>query len=1359
MADNERIGGISVDVEGTDSGVEAMLDRLEQRLKTFYDKYGNGAVNVNASTSSSGGGGSSRSARAAEADANTVRFGKGAMGSASGSEYAKLEKAIAAQAAQQKIAFREVAQNVAHPSASTRASAPMVRQQAADTSVDASQITTIVAAVLAAAARNPSALGRLAKAFPKTSDTPATSTSGGAGGIRRARTAADEGEGTAERRLVDRPRGVATEQRGIVHTFDPEVYAEQDRRKEAQSARSRELLASQRGAAGRTSAAEQSLLDSLPGRRRGVRSVRFDTDTPPGGAAEGRKSAATAPLRNGPADPRAIDAANASRLAARAQIASGANETPEQQHAREKAKTDKEPPADKFETPEQAKERTRREREKRQEAKANARAEGAAEDRSVKQDTSFDIRVGKGGFGREVQQAQIQRAQEQAVLSREAEVQAAGRTPHTMASSLSSFFLGPRQEQISAQAGLNAARQQTASATKYLNIFENEMIANEVKATHASSDEAKVLRDKNKAIKDSTQYAGAIRGQSDALDAEGKAAERLGKLSSGFGTAARNLLAVTAGGAAFSVGMQAVGVVTGAVAPVLQNYIDIQTGFGATSTRVTTALGTQTLAMKGNAAEALAAAEAQAGLSTAASDYLNTQLLLPTQIKAGALAMQQASDITRAAYGAGNAPTGLYGGYGGVGGTSLLAQQMGGGMGANETIAQNVAGMRGRGGPDFLGALNQGVSYVTSPDTRSFIGQQSQDQGNVIGNVITEASKLPGAMMESLANMNPFDVAGSASRRQASLAPASGTNAPAPDLQSYLGGLTDAAKRGKAALGDARQASIQYTTSTADVTSAVRAAAAAGDTAGASMASLDHVVMMLDGHVVTTAADWQKASAQIAVGQGIQDPAAMGRLALTQVKQQQLESAASLPGLLQQQAGVNNYGRQAYLNSLNRQQQVAIQTQNPANAAFANIQAPPTAVGTGLVAASAAEQKKITAANVDTQRAQDTLNAYYDQGRKILLDTYHIPAAMVDQMTQVGQTIASTQAAISNESAAYATAQYNFQLFIAKRSLADIAGLTGDAALGQASQLGTMERQNLLLGRQAQMLSFGMSQRQINFSVATAGFAAPGTTAEARAANIAEAKLEANYAQKQLDIQKQMFGNQVKIVDITNLRQGTDLLRQIGLLQQGRQVTIDTSIAQQKLERLQKIQSMLTADAATYITKTNAAISKAESDMYAIEVAAGKAITTLEMQGVLAAYAVGKAYYLGVTGGFLGGGGASPSASTSAPTKTSTGAPTPIGKRTAGGPSLIPTHASGVVGNTSGATNMTVGEAGTETVAVLRNPRNVMGGSMGGGGGVTVNIINPSVRNDGDLYAMKKMILDVLNQKAALQGLRGTVLQ
>jgi hypothetical protein len=500
---------------------------------------------------------------------------------------------------------------------------------------------------------------------------------------------------------------------------------------------------------------------------------------------------------------------------------------------------------------------------------------------------------------------------------------------------------------------------------------------------------------------------------------------------------------------------------------------------------------------------------------------------------------------------------------------------------------------------------------------------------------------------------------------------------------------------------------------------------------GDAAAKFRQAVDTTDSRIEQTAAAFDQLSPAMAAAirdnhlysDGIKDQAA----ALKSLQAINIAGTLPDPALLQQQF---NRQRQANINAAERQQQFSLQTQIPAQQALSALANPLQPVGTGVAAANAKEQQQIVQGQQRSIELQDQLNAYYAQGKQILIDTYKVPESLINSVAAIGQEIASTQASIRNEQAAYQVAQYNFQLRIARRTLADIGGLTGKNFGAGQSYLGQLERENLALSRQSQLLQFNLSQRQINFQQALAGFQTPGVTPEEREARVKEAKIEAEFAQKQLDIAKQIFGNQVQIVDIQNLRQGADLAAQIALLLQGRKVTIDTAQAEERLLRLQAVQAKNVAQVSTYLTKVDNLVGLAFSEIQQLELAAGKAMASVAQQ-VLKAYGV-------VINGII----EQLNAATDSNAEIAAG----------GGADR---HAAGAVGMTSGATTMTIGEAGGEAYAILRNPRTVAFG--GTGGGVTIGSIfsGPvSVRSNEDIDDIVRKVQRSIGTQAALKGLR-----
>jgi len=773
----------------------------------------------------------------------------------------------------------------------------------------------------------------------------------------------------------------------------------------------------------------------------------------------------------------------------------------------------------------------------------------------------------------------VARREAERIASSEAQTLTAGRTLRTFESGIGGF-LGGGKARVEAQAALAAANEKVRISQDRLR--EPDVLKSRTATKHATEELTAAENERAKALERVQSFTGPT-------------------------AAIRTFTAIGIATIGFTVALKGVSAVMDAVGPALADFIDMQSGFAAKSTAVTSALAKQTHEQQGNVDAVLAQQSATAGLSATTSDYISTQLKLTTQIKAGALAQQQASDLFRATI-SNQSQQGLTGGFGGLFGSSLFAQQFGGGKGFSEQLLGDVGALqRGSGaGPDLLGNLEKSLSFLTNPDIRETVTGAAKQQGNPLFDALGTAGRIN--PVTGPANFT-LDLVGGLGDKlfRNGQAPPQQEQGQLPkvseELTAYINDLNSAGKRGALALGQTSEAAYGLATSQEEIQRAMMAAAQDGDQFGVALARLGVIVRDTSGDVAD-AAERRRAQEQAAVGRGIPDVATLGRLAQAQERQREREAAASVPALQQQFA----YERPAFLANLERQQQFQVNAQIPAQAALQNLASPMLPVGTGQLGANADEQERIEKSTARTQRLQDQLNTYYKQGEQILVDTFQVPQTLVNSIRATGQAIASTQAGIRNEQAAYQVAQYNYQLTIAKRSLADIGGLTGKNFGAGQSYLGQLEKENLALSRQGQLLQFGLQQRQINFQVALAGFQAPGVTPEERQANVKEAEIEASYAQKQLDIQRQMFGNQVQIVDIQNLRQGADLARQIGLLLQGRKVTIDTAAAEERLIRLNALQQKQVAEAGTYVEKVTAVVSRAFGEIQSLETAAGRAM-------------------------------------------------------------------------------------------------------------------------------------------------------
>ena len=438
---------------------------------------------------------------------------------------------------------------------------------------------------------------------------------------------------------------------------------------------------------------------------------------------------------------------------------------------------------------------------------------------------------------------------------------------------------------------------------------------------------------------------------------------------------------------------------------------------------------------------------------------------------------------------------------------------------------------------------------------------------------------------------------------------------------------------------------------------------------------------------------------------------------------------------------------QAQINLEDMQRRFQVETVNPQTFAMAEAARPlgPAAAGINTTGLTKEQAAGVNAELATTQELYDQIADATDAGteaaKKFVAETFKYDpkvgedfAKSLDIVAQKGKEITAIEVGLQTKQAAYSAAQFAFQIDIAKRSLADAKGLVS----GVGDSLGAVERRIFDLQRQGQSLSLGQSQRQINFQMAVANFQAPGLSSEEAEARIEQAKVEADYAQKQLDIQKKLFGLGGIQFNKQADRQVKDLKRQLDLLERGRVLSVETATAEKKIIALTKIQAKenknvetfynaavtRTADVQTEITKLVAATSESMADVGKI---------------VLDAFKVEYEGFIDIVNGGSG--------------EANTGTGQGHGGSAMGNLFMDDvSHAEGWMGSVSGKTSFgkygVAGEAGGEAVAILRDPKSLVT-PMGGGGDTnsfTVVIHNPVVKSDDD---KRRLIADV---KRALQS-------
>lgn len=388
-------------------------------------------------------------------------------------------------------------------------------------------------------------------------------------------------------------------------------------------------------------------------------------------------------------------------------------------------------------------------------------------------------------------------------------------------------------------------------------------------------------------------------------------------------------------------------------------------------------------------------------------------------------------------------------------------------------------------------------------------------------------------------------------------------------------------------------------------------------------------------------------------------------------------------------------------------------------------------------------------------------------------------AASFNRLQGLGQQASGLQSFITAQQVGLATAQFDEQIRQASLQAGDLAailatvqGRSEGIAGAAGSTLGVYQGQLILLQResqelqlhtqelgiQAQLLQQDLAQRQINFRLASAGFVAPGTTPAERAARIAEAKLEADFAQRQLNIQKEITSDQqrqtqitrqtvplqIAVQDITLQRDYITASRALDLLVRGRQVTIDVAGATEALNRVnqeialeqQNLQTLLQAGAemaSSLIADAAKFIAMHKQSSQDLADAAGEFFN-----GLNTSYSRAISSYLRTVFN-----------RTQEYANRLNGRPSSGSGGTGGAHTGVVAAQSGFLGGVSRPTQFLAGEVGHETVAILRNPRELTG-LDGGGQSVTVqiNFNGATVRDDSDI---RKIAIEV--QRLVEEGL------
>ena len=731
----------------------------------------------------------------------------------------------------------------------------------------------------------------------------------------------------------------------------------------------------------------------------------------------------------------------------------------------------------------------------------------AAAEQDLDAETKKSIRAGKRAT-KEQQLREGRPAEGRAVL--EAALQEAAGGRQLMAPAMSRRMVANITQSVFGGGKAFQEKQrefQSASADYNRALTDQQKATNNAKdAQNARNDwEAKGLGKNEELIR---RQAVANKTLVDATEGRIKAEERLDKATKkvqpGVGDIVRSLGSVVVSTSVYGATLKAFSMAMEAAMPALEAGADEMLGFGATSQRVSKQIGASARDLGGNVPAAIAQAAGQGGLGSAGLAMAQQYLTTGVTAKGGGAAAQGGSDIYRAIAGAiGGAPEGLLGGYGGLGGGAVLGEMLGGGKGAAEIMTKDLSTITGLANrqvanPEFGKQIN--AQRETNRAAREARGV---GPGVGLGTISDEETAAARALMGQSTGAGGGE----------GPAPAVSRFLPNPDQGKYLA-LRDTA------IKDYNEAQNRYTKSIgkADSTTHLATAATVKDIAAkqseaqtaanlaasmpgatdamkqwadrvADLTKGGAVLVDAQGNAITTLEDFSKYFEQVAGGEMIPSMEAFAAGQARALKAQ--EQMAQV--MLEHQLGVGIPGQMGM--------QLAAQPFIPAAAGVLTpkgqgYQGNIGGVNIGGVLRQAQQsQDQLTAAGatalenlskwVGTQPGMGTAFSLptgesFESGEAAF-------RSFTGEITASGKAIAGWQTKIAGIQMTQQWAQFSNNLRLANRAYADARALAGQGGggRGSAGEMGGLERQQTLLG-------FSLTQKQINFQTALAGFQAAG---------------------------------------------------------------------------------------------------------------------------------------------------------------------------------------------------------------------------------------------------------------------------
>lgn len=994
------------------------------------------------------------------------------------------------------------------------------------------------------------------------------------------------------------------------------------------------------------------------------------------------------------------------------------------------------------------------------------------------------------------------------------------RTPRGAIASIGSFLFGGVQQMTQAQKERAQAQIKSDRAS--------------ARAERVTSKAADAHERLNKQLKDgeidittyydeiSDLHASVRRVRGEAREAGKNLIEATKKTLPTTGGVLRNLGVIIGATTAYGMAMQmAATVLNEAAIPAVGKMVDELTGWVPTYTRVSTAMAEQTRQQGGNYKAAVASAAATAGLSYETTVWAEQSLKASTTAKAGAKAFTEAKDLIAGSMGAevkpetgmpidfaenvtkaltlgltdagflldrfrsgpAGSPQGLYGGYGGVGGTALFAEQMGGGPGLQQQITDLLrSGMKP--GP-ATGVAGTAQSLFTAA-------------GSIFGPIGSlAANQISGAV----------------------LAPLAGTQ-PGAGAEHLVGSMRESMERaaqrgGTPAYGVARRAG-----------EAGKLEALGADQTIVDMAKLGYVYTDSMDNTITSLKELDKAVLQLAEGMTIPDTkvwattierqitAEFGAIdikgafnrdvmiplqaAVQRIQQPYLAPGTGMipgvsgmaPGQISSFLGRSTAagglglsgGTTSFISQSLANARALQKTQMDANRAAikkaaAEIAAqpmtramPPVPVGSeGKAAPQGTPMPGFPGLSAPTYAAIPG-----PQTAGMGSSTGEAAAKEYTRLMTAAQTasarIADLQKTVADLSAEAGRASWANTIRLSLRSIKVAADTLAGASGKTGHTLGLLEGRMYRISRQSQALGLELQQRQITTQLALAQFQAPGETGEERYFRQKERIAEAGIAQRQLGYSKETYAlsGEAKQIEMKYALQDAQAAHDVAVKMFEAQ-----SAAAGSADEIAALQAQMAKDIETASSIQADATAKLDTTIGAMKSYVNTFGGTIDQASTKVA-TLGT--YLGASAkgveSFLKALGFNFSTRNGMTTVTSPTIDGVGGVRTtvrSGGTSRrsgvdggLIGGATGILGMTGGTTGMVVGEAGTEAVAILRNPRAASVAPSGGYSGpanVSINISGVTVRSEQDISSLARQVAAEversLSRKGQMFGLRG----